>query len=271
MNPTESNSVNIDTLTPGQLNANSAQADTESAAMANAGAISSQANSYYGIIVFALLVLAVLVVYAPRFFNEPVMSGSGEENGLGYVVDLDFWRRTEREKTVTTSARFDLESDLSELPLTVGNWVGQEKPDTNREVEILLDPEQYVRRLYQDGESGQYIWLSVIGGRSSQPFHAPDICYDADGWQYNMGSRGFALPDGGELHGLYLDAQKEMPQTESEIDRHVVSYFYIFPDQERSLSDGIVLFKLTSNRIGSIDESLDLHENFVQNFFTSAN
>ena len=86
-----------------------------------------------------------------------------------------------------------------------------------------------------------------------------------------MGSRGFALHDGGELHGLYLDAQKELPQEDNKIDRHVVSYFYIFPNKERTLSDGIVLFKLTSNHIGSIDESLDLHENFVQQFFTSAN
>lgn len=271
MNPTKSNPIKINSATPSPLNPSGVQASVSPPVNANSDVASSSTHNFYGFIVITLLVLAVLAVYAPHLLSEPVESASEADSGVGYIVDLDFWQRSDREKSVKATARFDLESDLSELPLTIGNWEGQDKPETNREVQILLDPEQYVRRLYRDSESGQYMWLSVIGGRSSQPFHAPDICYDADGWQYNMGSRGFALHDGGELHGLYLDAHKELPQEENKVDRHVVSYFYIFPNKERMLSDGIVLFKLTSNRIGSIDESLDLHENFVQQFFTSAN
>ena len=242
----------------------------DSATVSSPTPLPSRRTNLHSIIVLALLLLAVGAVYAPKLLSGEEGTGLVADDGFSYVVDLDFWRRTEREKSVSATARFDLEADLTELPLTVGSWKGQEMPDGNREVQILLDPEQYLRRLYQDSQSGQYMWLSVIGGRSSQAFHAPDICYDADGWQYSMGSRGFALDNGGELHGLYLDAQKELPQKENKIDRHVVSYFYVFPDQDRELSDGIVLFKLTSNRIGSIDESLNLHENFVQQFFTSA-
>ena len=44
----------------------------------------------------------------------------------------------------------------------MGDWHGVEKQETNQEVIILLDPEQYVLRLYQNSK-GQYIWLSVIG------------------------------------------------------------------------------------------------------------
>ena len=147
---------------------------------------------------------------------------------LTYVSDLDFWQRTPRERIVVANAHFDLDHDLNNVPLNVGEWIGKDAPETNQEVMILLEPEQYVQRLYQD-PAGHYIWLTMVGGRNSQPFHAPDICYDADGWQYNLGSHATPLPDGGEIYGLYLDATKNVAG-EAAPWQHVVYYFYLFPD-----------------------------------------
>ena len=141
-------------------------------------------------------------------------------------------------------------------------------PETNREVLILLEPEQYVRRLYINDEE-RYLWLSVIGGRNSQPFHAPDICYDADGWQYNLNSHAIELDGGDEIYGLWLEAQKSM--SEDDVKReHIVFYFYLFPKDDRELSDGIVLFKLTSTKYGTAEETLAVHADFVRELFTSA-
>ena len=67
-----------------------------------------------------------------------------------YVADLDFWQRTDREQAVIATSRFDLAANLENVPLTVGDWVGQDVPETNQEVMILLDPEQYVQRLYRN-------------------------------------------------------------------------------------------------------------------------
>ena len=113
------------------------------------------------------------------------------------------------------------------------------------------------------------MWLSMIGGRSSQPFHAPDICYDADGWQYNLSSKAVALEDGGEVHGLWMEANKVFPG-ESKETEHIVFYFYLFPNQSRELKDGIVLFKLTSSRYGTAEETLELHTDFVRQLFKRA-
>lgn len=225
-------------------------------------------TNYYSYIVVGMLLLGVLGVYMPQFSRQISTDARAVDDHPVYVVDLDYWQRTDREKQVVSMAHFDLANDLNAIPLSFGEWQGQDMPDTNQEVEILLDPEQYVRRLYQN-EAGDYIWLSLIGGRSSQPFHPPDICYDADGWTYSVGSHPFQLPDGGEIYGLWLDAEKQNPDdgTHSE---HMVSYFYIFPDAQRNLADGIVLFKLTSGRMGSVEESLAVHEDFVQNLFTYA-
>ncbi len=229
-------------------------------------------NNLHSFVIVALLAAGILGVYVPRMMPNIVNLGGGikgaEEDGLTYVVDLDYWQKTDREKTISSRAHFDLDSDLNEIPLSIGEWQGEDVPQTNQEVQILLDPEQYVRRLYKHAD-GQYIWLSLIGGRSSKAFHAPDICYDADGWQYNLNSKAFTLNDGSKIQALWLEAQKQKEGQDTPTE-HVVSYFYIFPNQDRNLADGIVLFKLTSNRLATIDETLELHADFVRSLFDQA-
>lgn len=219
--------------------------------------------------VLTLLVLAVPFVYFPQL-EVPLwgQTESARSAPFVYIADLDFWQRTNRETAVTAVTYFDLAHDLNGVPLVIGDWRGVDVPETNQEVMILLEPEQYIQRLYQN-HTGQYIWLSMIGGRSSQPFHAPDICYDADGWQYNLGSQGMKLANGGEVYGLWLEAKKRPPGEQMDIE-HIVFYFYLFPSPERRLSDGIVLFKLTSPRYGSMKETLSIHADFIQQFFTGA-
>jgi len=224
-----------------------------------------------------LLVLALPVFYFPRWQGLVPGMVVPARAQYTYVADLDFWQRTERETQVTATAHFDLAHNLDDVPLTIGDWQGVNVPETNQEVMILLDPEQYIQRLYQN-RAGEYIWLSMIGGRSSQPFHAPDICYDADGWQYNLGSYGVDLTGGGKLYGLWLEANKTLPaaadaqgdQAAPTTLEHIVFYFYLFPDPARQLSDGIVLFKLTSGRHGTVEETLKLHADFIRQFFSAA-
>lgn len=221
-----------------------------------------------GLVTALLLVIGVFVAYSPQL--APTLWGGTQSPAqtLTYIADLDYWQRTDREIQVIANARFDLDSQLTNVPLTLGDWKGEEVPENNQEVIILLDPEQYVQRLYQNSQ-GQYMWLSMIGGRSSQPFHAPDICYDADGWQYNLSSKAIPLEDGGEVHGLWMEANKVFPGQTEETE-HIVFYFYLFPNKSRELKDGIVLFKLTSSRYGSIEETLQLHTDFVRQLFKRA-
>jgi hypothetical protein len=226
------------------------------------------ATSGRGFAMAFLLIGGLLFAYSPQL--APALWGRVESpaNTLTYIADLDYWQRTDREIQVVANARFDLDTALTNVPLTLGDWQGQEVPESNQEVIILLDPEQYVQRLYQNSR-GQYMWLSMIGGRSSQPFHAPDICYDADGWQYNLSSKAIELEDGGQVHGLWMEANKVFPG-QSENTEHIVFYFYLFPNQARELKDGIVLFKLTSSRYGTAEETLELHADFVRQLFKRA-
>ena len=216
-----------------------------------------------------LLVAGLALVYLPQIFaafSAPQRLSTTDE--LVYITDLDFWQRTPRERAVVAKAHFDLDHDLNDVPFVVGAWQGIDVPETNQEVLILLEPEQYIQRLYSD-DAGRSIWLSMVGGRSSQPFHAPDICYGADGWQYDLGSHATKLADGGEIYGLWLHGKKQIPGYEQPAE-HVVYYFYLFPDTRRHQADGIVLFKLTSGRYGTLEETLAMHEEFVRAFFSRA-
>ncbi len=227
------------------------------------------ANNRLNLAVLALLVAGAALLYAPRMglLNQD-RPGVEAADGFTYIADLDFWQRTNREISVTANARLDLDAQLDAVPLTLGRWQGEERPDDNQEVEILLEPEQYVRRLYQR-DDGHYMWLSLIGGRSSQPFHPPDICYDVDGWLFDIQSKPVALAEGGEVYGYWMEAEKQFEDKDN-LTRHAVFYFYLFPDGQRSLSDGIVLFKLTSHLLDSTEETLALHEDFVRNLFLAA-
>ncbi len=184
------------------------------------------------------------------------------------MADLDFWQRTQREQRVTATVPLDLAHDLTaQIPLTLGKWTGEDVPQSNIEVFILLEPEQYVQRLYRD-DQGRYVWLSLIGGRSSQPFHPPDLCYDADGWRTAMTSKAVALPDGGEIYGLWMEADKPIPGGADE--EHLIFYFYLFPDANRNPADGIVLVKLTSPRYGSSEETLAVQQDLLGHLLAQA-
>jgi hypothetical protein len=220
------------------------------------------------LVVIVLLIGGLFAVYSPQI--TPILQGQSQNRigDLTYVADLDFWQRTEREATVTTRVHFDLDHAITDVPLVFGDWSGQHVPESNQEVMILLDPEQYEQRLYYNSR-GEHMWLTLIGGRSSQPFHAPDICYDADGWQYNLSSAAVDLDHGGQIHGLWMEARKQFPG-QDQLTEQLVFYFYLFPNSARALDDGIVLVKLTSGRYGAAEETLAVHADFLRNLFTSA-
>jgi hypothetical protein len=226
-----------------------------------------QSTAFRSAVVIVMLLGGLLFVYAPPWL-APASGQAAGEAIFTYVADLDYWQRTGRERSVGTSVPLDLAHDLNRVPLQVGDWRGEDVPETNLEVFILLEPEQYVQRLYRDS-AGHYMWLSLVGGRQSRSFHPPDLCYDADGWQTSLSSRAISLDGGGELYGFRLEARKALPGEPSATE-HEAFYFYLFPNAQRDQADGIVLFKLTSPRSGSIQETLALQDDFVRHLFWRA-
>ena len=217
-------------------------------------------------IVLFLLAGALLAVYAPSWPDLSSTRSGLADASFTYVPDIDYWRRTEREQWVQTTVPFDLAHDLNHVPLQLGDWLGEDVPETNVEVFMLLEPEQYVQRRYRD-KAGHSLWLTMVRGRNSRSFHPPDLCYEADGWQVSMSSRAIAMEGGGEMYGLWLEAQKQ-ESGEAAPTEHKIFYFYLFPDGERDQTDGLVLFKLTSPGSASVEEALALQGDFLRQLFS---
>ena len=216
-------------------------------------------HSHRHFVILALLLVALIAMVA-MYGRDLWQSQFQSEDGYTFVTDIDRWRRTQREVAVQTRYDFSLGPQLDELPLEIGEWQGADVPQTNIEVQILLEPEEYVYRRYRRPD-GKYVWLSIIGSRQAKSFHSPQICYDADGWKTDVASEPIDLAEG-EFYALKLEAQKDRWE-------QVVLYFYLYPDYLRDAGAGTVLFKVTAPLDGSLEETLAIQKEFIRQFFHS--
>ena len=211
----------------------------------------------------AIGLLAIALIVAGLFVWLPELRQSKLAAARTFVTDIDNWKQTDQQRLVQSHYDFSLGPNLAEFPLQVGHWEGKDLPQTNLEVFILLEPEEYIYRRYQNPE-GQILWLSMIGSRKSKSFHPPQICYSTDGWRTQLSAGALEL-DAGEVYALQVDAEKEG-------QRHLVLYFYLWPDATRNMADGLVLFKLTAPILGetdSVDEAFALAQDFARQVFLS--
>ncbi len=185
----------------------------------------------------------------------------GRDRGYTFLTDIDRWRKTRRERVVRARYDLSLGPQLHDVPLKLGAWVGEDVPQDNIEVQILLEPEEYVYRRYRRAD-GKVLWLSIIGSRQSKSFHPPQICYDAAGWATEIASEEIPL-DSGAIYALKVRADKDAWT-------HLVLYFYLFPDYLRDQSQGIVLFKVTAPLGTSEEETLEMEKAFLRQIFLEA-
>ena len=178
-----------------------------------------------------------------------------------YVVDLDTWQATERQREVVSPHDFRLASDLDEVPLRLGDWIGLDIEETNQEVFRILEPEQFVKRIYEiaNDPRERYLWLFLIGGRQLKSFHHPDICYSAIDWRTTVGSEMIPLREG-DLYALKISARNLT-------EEHLSLYFFIFPDDSYDESKGVVMFRVASPVWGSEKETIAFQKGFVRQFF----
>jgi hypothetical protein len=214
------------------------------------------------LVVVALLAVSAALALGLTFGIRP---SAHADAAYQFVTDIDNWQRTAHERAITSPYDFSLAADLNAIPMHLGDWTGTEVPQTSVEVFILLEPEQFVQRLYQRAD-GKTLWLSLIGSRKSKSFHSPQICYDTDGWKTEASSEAVPLAQG-EVQALRLLASKPY---EGGTATHAILYFYLWPSYARDSRDGTVLVKLTAPLQGSIDETLALEQDFFRLMFASA-
>ncbi len=206
-----------------------------------------------------LIPLILLVGGVGLLFARPELLPFARTSAANaWVIDIDTWRRTPHERVVTSPFDFSLTANLSDLPLRIDEWSGVDVPQTNIEVFILLEPEQYVQRRYMLPD-GRYVWLSLIGSRKARSFHPTEICYISDGWQTNVNTVDVPLRRG-SIRALKVYATKGEWT-------HVVLYFYVWPNEARDMSQGVVMFKVTAPIWDTEEATLELERQFIREFF----
>jgi hypothetical protein len=183
------------------------------------------------------------------------------DGNVRYTVDLDTWQATDRQRTIASPYDFHLGPTLRALPQTLGRWLGHDIEERNQEVFLYLQPEQYVKRLYElkDDPQGRYVWLFLIGSRQLRSFHHPDICYSAIEWQTEVTSQAVTLPSG-DLYALRIAAHNER-------ERQMSLYFFIYPDDSRDPQKGIVMLRVASPVWDTPEATLALQQDFLRQMF----
>ncbi len=210
-------------------------------------------------LILLIILAAAAAVLLGMAYREHLQVNAWKKSGYQFVTDIDNWRKTDRERLLRSPYDFRLGS-LHTVPLEVDGWRGRDVPQTNREVFILLQPDEYVFRRYcHDTEC---VWLSLIGSHQAKSFHPPDICYKADGWGVSVGSEPVNLKAG------KIRAMKVVAKRGGNV--HVILYFYIWPDPSRDPQKGTVLFKVTASGGKDVNGALEADKEFIREFFTAA-
>jgi len=202
-----------------------------------------------------MALLAMAGLYGRAFLQNRVL---GWTSGYTFVTDIDRWRKTSHEQVVRARYDFSLGPQLHDIPLQIGDWQGEDVPQTNVEVQILLEPEEYIYRRYRRAD-GKIIWLSIIGSRQTKSFHPPQICYDAAGWRTQVASEEIPLQKG-SIYAMKVEAEKDAWM-------HIVLYFFLYPDYLRDPSKGVTLFKVTAPLGASTASTLAMEKGFIREFF----
>lgn len=216
-----------------------------------------------GVVAFTLLLVGAVVVGVWQWHPAGLTPTTIDtEEPFVYISDRTFWHRTQGEQVLASEIAFDLAHDLTDVPLAVGEWLGKDVPIDDVSALIMLQPEQLVQRLYHN-DQGKYVWLTMIGSRQSRSFHPPVACYDANGWETALSAVAVPVADG-MVHGVLVDAEKEAVASSLE---QLSFYFYLFSDTHRDPAGGIVMFRVTSPRYGTTEETLAFQGSFIQHFF----
>jgi hypothetical protein len=85
------------------------------------------------------------------------------------------------DRWVVSPAAAEAAARLEKVPLTAGNWRGEELPVKARETEAITG---HLYRRYVHRETGQVVTVALVSGLPGPvAIHTPDVCYRAGGYR----------------------------------------------------------------------------------------
>ncbi len=75
-----------------------------------------------------------------------------------------------------------------ELPVRIGDWVGQDTPVSQIERDYLGSDTEFARKVYRDPKGREIFLGLVLSGRDRSSIHAAEACLVGQGWRLGQGN-----------------------------------------------------------------------------------
>ena len=198
------------------------------------------------------LIFAVLAVALLNLHCSPSPPSANAEKGgpvHKFTADTSYYFSTRHEGKFVANTDFLFKPHLEQLPFELGHWVGEEIKTDDSNILYL--------RSYENTQSGALLYLVAVHGTNESLFHTPEVCYIGDAWKIEerkikrLEARGESFP---VRHTI---ARKDN-------FRHLILYWYIWPNSRRIITDGMAMFRLSVRIESSVEEAERAALDFVQ-------
>lgn len=115
-----------------------------------------------------------------------------------------------------------------QLPIWVGNWLGEDVPVSQKELDVLAKDTQFARKMYHSPE-GDNIYVSIVlsGDDMTTSIHRPERCLPAQGWSL-LRSTERTIPVAGSvpLRVTRLSNARDLTDQERPFTLHNLTYYW---------------------------------------------
>lgn len=190
------------------------------------------------------LILGLLVTRPWRAPSAPPPTGP-----VGHVVFADtagWYGRTANEVALRSTVDWSLGALPAALPLGLGPWRGEDRPEDPAVDVWLRDPDVAIARTYRRAD-GALVWLTAFGSRGPHSYHlfehTPDTCYPLGGWPIeSFGLRSLRLPAGPRSLAVNFGTARQEGRT----GELVFLYLYLWDHPGRDPERGVVSLRLAA-------------------------
>ena len=164
-----------------------------------------------------------------------------------FTSDTSHYFSTSHEGKFVSNTDYLYKPNLKNIPFRLGDWEGEDL-DSN-------DPNILYHRFYKSPKTYAAVYLMAVHGINESQFHTPEVCYIGDGWKIEERRyKSIKLRDE-TFQVRYVIADKGG-------FKHLVLYWYLWPDSRRNITDGLVMLRLSV----IIDPSLEEAEKSALDF-----
>ena len=116
-----------------------------------------------------------------------------------------------------------------ELPIFVGEWMGEDSEVTARELEVLAKDTKFARKMYRNAAHDEiYVSIVMSGDDMTNSIHRPERCLPAQGWTLQGSEkRSIGLSNGKALEVTrLLNARSLQDNEKHEFTLHNLNYYW---------------------------------------------